>query len=220
MQKINYQKELDEIIFQLQKEKKVPSLMLHSCCAPCSSYVIEYLSEYFNITVFYFNPNIYPDEEYTKRRDEQKKFIDALPTKYPVKFIGTEHSSQLFYDKVKGFEKEKEGFRRCEICFNLRLRETADIAEKHNANYFTTTLSISPLKNAQLINKIGKDIATGYNVEFLPADFKKKNGYKRSTELSRQYNIYRQNYCGCVFSKTERKEQQPESGNHNQVTLK
>lgn len=198
MQKLNYQKQLDKIIENLGAQ--VPSLLLHSCCAPCSSYCIEYLSQYFNITVFYYNPNIYPETEYEKRKAEQKRLIGEMDTKYPVKMLDCDFESEKFYSAVKGLENCREGGERCFICYRLRLEKTASEAKKNNFDYFTTTLTISPLKNAQKINEIGEELSAEYGVNFLPSDFKKREGYKRSIELSREYNLYRQNYCGCVYS--------------------
>ncbi|MBO5372663.1 MAG: epoxyqueuosine reductase QueH [Lachnospiraceae bacterium] len=203
----NYQKELEQILKCQKEEGVVPKLLLHSCCAPCSSYVIEYLSSYFNITVFYYNPNIYPDEEYEKRVEEQMRFIREFPTKYPVEFIRGDFEKERFYDAVKGFEQIKEGGERCFRCYELRLSETARLAKEIEADYFTTTLSISPLKNAAKLNEIGERLAKEYAVSYLVSDFKKKNGYKRSVELSNAYGMYRQDYCGCVFSKQEREAQ-------------
>lgn len=197
--KINYQKELDKLIEKNKKEGIVPSLLLHSCCAPCSSYVIEYLSDYFNITVLYYNPNIGEEEEYIKRRNEQKRFIKELKTKYPVSFIDGDYNPDEFFTTVKGLENEPERGKRCSICFSLRLSYTAKIAEEKSFDYFATTLTLSPLKNAEVINNIGSGIKC--RSEYLPSDFKKKEGYKRSIILSKEYNLYRQNYCGCVFSK-------------------
>lgn len=198
MNKVNYQKELDKII---EQKDDVPTLLLHSCCAPCSSYVIEYLSNFFKITVFYYNPNIAPKEEYDFRSSEQKRLISQMPTKYPVTYTDEDYDSTQFYKAVKGLEKEPEGGRRCEKCFELRIGRTAEKAAEGGFDYFATTLTISPLKNAELINKIGELLAERYSVKWLPSDFKKKGGYKRSIELSRIYELYRQSYCGCVFSR-------------------
>lgn len=206
MNKINYQNELDKTLSDIERAGTTPSLLLHSCCAPCSSYVLEYLSRYFKITVFYYNPNIYPEEEFYKRRSEQERFISQLPAKNPVSFIGTEHMSEEFYKAVKGLEHIREGGERCFACYRLRLEESAIAARDMGADYFTTTLSISPMKNAQKLNEIGGELGEKYGVKYLFSDFKKRNGYKRSTELSREYGIYRQNYCGCVFSLRERNE--------------
>lgn len=202
--KINYQKELDKLIASLQKEEKVPTLLLHSCCAPCSSYVLEYLSNYFHITVLYYNPNIYPESEYSKRIVEQQTLIREMDTKYPVQFIAGDYDKEKFYEMAKGLEEVKEGGVRCFKCYELRLREAAEIAKKGGYDYFTTTLSISPLKNSAKLNEIGLKLAEEYGVAYLTSDFKKKNGYKRSVELSAQYGLYRQDYCGCEFSMRQR----------------
>ena len=208
MNKRNYQKELDQILTENQKEEKIPVLLLHSCCAPCSSYVLEYLSEYFSITVFYYNPNIYPEEEYYKRVKEQQHFIEQLPVKHPISFLEGEFHPEEYYEAVKGLEKEPEGGKRCRVCFSLRMRRAAEEAKKIGADCMTTTLTISPLKNAEVLNEVGEQISRELGVTWLPSDFKKKNGYKRSVELSAEYGMYRQNYCGCVFSKREREENQ------------
>ena len=202
---INYDKELEKIIKLHQSKGETPTLFLHSCCAPCSSYVLEYLSQYFKITVFYYNPNIYPDEEYYKRVEEQKQFINRFPAKNKIEFIEGDFDKTRFYDMAKGMENIPEGGERCFKCYELRLRETAKRASLLKFDYFTTTLSISPLKNANKLNEIGISIADEYNIKYLLSDFKKKNGYKRSVELSREYNMYRQDYCGCIFSAQQRK---------------
>lgn len=202
MNRINYQKELDKIICKLENENKVPTLLLHSCCAPCSSYVLEYLSKYFKITVFYYNPNIYPEEEYRKRVEEQKRLIASMSLKNPVGFIEGKYDIDTFFSMCRGLENVKEGGERCFKCYELRLKETLKIAEENHFDYFTTTLTISPLKNSQKINEIGLRLAEEKNLEYLVSDFKKKEGYKRSIELSKIYNLYRQNYCGCIFSRT------------------
>ena len=196
----SYQKELEQIIIKNQKRDTVPTLLLHSCCAPCSSYVLEYLSQYFKITVFYYNPNIYPDEEYVKRAKEQQDFINKMEFVNPVAFIEGRFDKGKFHEAVKGYETCPEGQDRCFICYHLRLEETASMAKDLKADYFTTTLSISPLKNTAKLNEIGEKIANETGVAWLVADFKKKNGYKRSIELSTEYGLYRQNYCGCVYS--------------------
>lgn len=200
----NYQKELEQFIAQLQQKEQVPTLLLHSCCAPCSSYVLEYLSAYFRITVFYYNPNIYPESEYYTRVKEQRRFIAALPARYPVDFTEGAYIPEDFYHCAKGMEHLPEGGRRCFACYRLRLEATAKTAKEKGCSYFASTLSISPLKNAQKLNEIGEQLAREYQVLWLPNDFKKKNGYKRSTELSREYGMYRQDYCGCVYSLRER----------------
>ena len=203
MNKVNYQKILDKEIEKITALGEVPTLLLHSCCAPCSSYVIEYLSKYFKITVFYYNPNISPESEYIYRAKEQKRLINSMETKYKVNFSEGEYNPKEFYDTCKGVENAPEGGERCFRCFDLRLRKTAQKAREGGYDYFTTTLTISPLKNAQVINSIGKDISNVYGVKYLFSDFKKKEGYKRSIILSEEYNLYRQNYCGCIFSKQQ-----------------
>ena len=204
---MNYQKELDKTLEQLEKEERVPTLLLHSCCAPCSSYVLEYLSQYFQITVFYYNPNIYPESEYTKRILEQQTLIGQLKSKYPISFMAGAYDKERFYAMAEGMEALKEGGARCMKCYELRLREAAEVAKKGNFDYFTTTLSISPMKNVVKLNEIGMRLAEEYQVAYLLSDFKKKNGYKRSIELSKEYGLYRQDYCGCEFSKREREQQ-------------
>lgn len=200
MNKINYQKELDKVIEVLQRQGRVPRLLLHSCCAPCSSYVLEYLSRYFEITVFYYNPNIYPPEEFRKRVEEQKRLIAQLPAEHPISFLDGPYEPERFYEMARGLEQIPEGGERCFKCYRLRLSETAEMARAGKYDYFTTTLSISPLKNAEKLNEIGGQLAKDYGVDYLYSDFKKRNGYKRSTELSREYGLYRQDYCGCEFS--------------------
>ncbi len=243
----NYSKELDKLL--LNTENKGRKLFLHSCCAPCSSYVLEYLRSFFRITVFYFNPNITEEAEYQKRAAEQKRLIaemNALFSEenppaaganegkggvtgvagrpetdgYPIEVAEGDYCRELFFERVKGLEKCREGGERCFVCYELRLAETARRAREAGADYFTTTLTISPLKNAAKINEIGERLSGQYGVAFLPSDFKKKDGYKRSIELSREYDLYRQDYCGCVFSRQERAEHisreykdSPESGN-------
>ncbi len=195
----NYQRELEQVIDGFAE--KVPVLFLHSCCAPCSSYVLEYLSQYFRITVFYYNPNIYPAGEYCRRVEEQQRLISEMSLRHPVSFIEGEYDAEHYYEAVRGLESEPEGGARCRVCFEMRLRETAQRAALVHADYFATTLTISPLKNAAVINEIGERVAQEYGIAWLPSDFKKKNGFKRSGELSAQYGLYRQNYCGCVFSR-------------------
>lgn len=201
--KRNYQKELEKVIVQNESEGKAPTLFLHSCCAPCSSYVLEYLSGFFRITVFFYNPNIYPPEEYEDRVCEVERLIRELPAVYPIRLLKGSYDPASFYEAVKGHEQDPEGGERCALCFRQRLHEAAKMAAEGGYDYFTTTLSISPLKDAQLLNDIGEAAGAACGVRYLNSDFKKKNGYKRSTELSREYNLYRQNYCGCVFSKRE-----------------
>lgn len=203
----NYQKVLENTISQHEKKGEVPTLLLHSCCAPCSSYCLEYLSNYFRITVFYYNPNIYPEEEYFKRVEEQQRFIERLPVRYPIAFMEGSYDTARFYEMAKGLEDVKEGGERCFRCYELRLRESAVLAKKLGMDYFTTTLSISPLKDARKLNEIGDRLSEEYGIQYLNSDFKKKNGYKRSVELSEEYGMYRQYYCGCVFSKRQRDEE-------------
>jgi len=205
MNKINYQHQLDRIIETNKREDITPSLLLHSCCAPCSSYTIEYLSKYFKITVLYYNPNISSAEEYEKRKSEQIRLIHSMPTDNEVEIMDCDYNPKEFFDIAKGYEQCKEGYERCFRCYRLRLNKTALEAKKNNFDYFCTTLSISPLKNAQKINEIGFDIEKEIGVKWLPSDFKKREGYKRSIELSHIYHLYRQNYCGCVYSKGENK---------------
>lgn len=204
MNKRNYQKELDKILERIEKEGTVLTLFLHSCCAPCSSYCLEYLSKYFSITVFYYNPNIFPDSEYEDRVNEQERLIRELNeagVKHEIRLVKGEYRPEVFYGAVKGLEKEPEGGARCTECFRLRLKESARLAKEGGFNYFTTTLTISPLKDAERLNRIGEEAGEEYGVRFLNSDFKKRNGYKRSTELSREHDLYRQNYCGCVYSR-------------------
>ncbi len=201
---INYQKELDKIIEENQRSGKVPTLFLHACCAPCSSYCLEYLSKYFSITVYFYNPNLYPGEEYTKRAKELEKLVSQMETLNPIKVLIADFDDKEFYEKIKGYEKCKEGGDRCKLCFELRLQKTAREGKMRGFDFFTTTLTISPLKNAQLLNEIGESVGESYGIAHLPSDFKKKGGYKRSIELSKEFDLYRQNYCGCIFSKNER----------------
>ncbi len=196
--KIDYQKKLDEILSMITTKKK---LLLHSCCAPCSSYVLEYLSKYFDITIFYYNPNITLKEEFDKRLNEQKRFINEFKGQNKIDIIEGKYEKEKYEQIVKGLENEKEGGARCFKCYELRLEETAKLAKELGYDYFTTTLSISPYKNALKINEIGEYLENKYGVKYLYADFKKKNGYKRSIELSKIYKLYRQNYCGCIYSK-------------------
>ncbi len=201
MNKVNFQKETDRIIEKITEQGTLPRLLLHSCCAPCSSYTLEYLSDYFDITVYYFNPNISPKSEFEKRFAEQKRLIEALPAKNKIHLIRGDYDYNEFLKIAKGLETVREGGERCFKCYRLRLEKTAALAKENGFDYFCTTLSISPLKNSLKINEIGFDIAEKYGVKWLPSDFKKREGYKRSIELSREYELYRQNFCGCVFSK-------------------
>jgi len=211
--KQNEQIEMEKIIEKEQQNNNIPTLLLHSCCAPCSSYVLETLSNYFKITIFYYNPNIYPIEEYLKRKEEEKRFIKEFDSKYKIEMLDCDYEGNLFFDMAKGLENKKEGEERCYLCYNLRMKKTAIEAKNNNFDYFTTTLSISPYKNSTWINEIGRNLEKEYNIKYLPADFKKKNGYKRSIELSSTYNLYRQDYCGCIYSKVEREKQKQEVHN-------
>lgn len=197
----NFQKELEKKLCEITKSGKTPSLLLHSCCAPCSSYVIEYMSQYFDVTVFYYNPNISDNDEYRKRVEEQKRFIGEFPAANKVSFIEGDYEPDVYFKNVKGLEKCEEGGERCFVCYKMRLEKTAKLAKELKFDYFTTTLTISPLKKSAKLNEIGVGLAEKYGVEYLLSDFKKKEGYKRSIELSNEYGLYRQNYCGCVFSR-------------------
>ena len=216
MNKVNYQKELEKLLERSEREQRhVPALFLYTCFAPCSSYVLEYLCKYFRITVFYYNPNISFAEEYQKRVEEQKRLIAAYNAEakgYPIEVVEGDYEPELFFRLAKGLEDCPEGGERCFRCYEMRLRETAARAKEGGFDYFCTTLSISPLKNAEKLNEIGKRLAEEYSVPWLPSDFKKKDGYKRSVELSAEYDLYRQNYCGCVYSRLQR-EGTPEGTN-------
>lgn len=195
--KINYQKVLDETINNLNGKK--PTLLLHACCAPCSSYVLEYLNEFFDITLYFYNPNIYPYSEFEFRADELKRLVDKM--KLDVKIVVEEYDNESFEEVAKTYSDMPEGFIRCFNCYKLRLKKSVKYAKTNGYDFVTTTLSISPHKNADKLNEIGGELAKEYGVEYLFSDFKKKNGYKRSCELSMEYNLYRQNYCGCIYSK-------------------
>ncbi len=198
--KINYQLVCDEKIKELTEKGKRPRLLLHSCCGPCSSYVLEYLSAFFEITVLFFNPNIYPENEYEKRLLEQKKLIELMSFENTVSLLTVPYDYSEFLTFARGFENEREGGARCTECFRLRLSRCAEIAKERGFDAFATTLSVSPHKNAALLNSIGEELSGKYGVTYLPSDFKKREGYKRSIELSKKYDIYRQEYCGCEFS--------------------
>ncbi|MBQ9978138.1 MAG: epoxyqueuosine reductase QueH [Clostridia bacterium] len=200
---VNYSKETEMVIEQIKKGKTKPSLLLHVCCAPCSSYVIEYLSEYFNITIYYYNPNISPIQEYNFRLEELSRLLKEMKEAENIEVLPCEYDPETFYEIAKGLEKEKEGGERCFKCYRLRLEKTAEATKEKDFDYFTTTLSISPYKNAEKLNEIGKELSEKYNVPYLFSDFKKKNGYKRSIELSKEYDLYRQDYCGCIYSKRD-----------------
>ncbi len=223
MNQVNYQKELEKILNKITVDREIaatvagvteskvgqepPRLFLHSCCAPCSSYCLEYLCTYFAVTVFYYNPNISQESEYRHRVEEQKRLIAAYNAEkkgYPIEIIEGDYEPGLFFETARGYENCPEGGERCFRCFDLRLRETVCLAKEGQYDYFATTLTISPLKNAVKINEIGQALAEEYGVPWLPSDFKKKNGYKRSIELSTEYDLYRQDYCGCAYSKAER----------------
>lgn len=206
MNQRNYQKELDQIIAGLEEQGKVPRLLLHSCCAPCSSYVLEYLSRYFEITVYFYNPNIDQPMEYNRRVKEQERLIASMDFIHPVTLETGAYEPEEFHRIVRGLEREPEGGARCFKCYELRLQEAAKVAQAGRFDYFTTTLSISPLKNAEKLNEIGEKLAKEYRVAYLPSDFKKKNGFKRSVELSEKYSLYRQDYCGCIYSQKETQE--------------
>ena len=199
---MNYQVKMIEILNNFKTKQK---LLLHACCAPCSSAVLEAISKYFDITILYYNPNITSIEEYNKRYEELKVFISKINFENKVDILNVEYNNQDFFDAVKGLEQEKEGGMRCYECYKLRMGKTAVLAKELGYDYFTTTLSISPYKNASYINEIGEALEKEIKVKYLYADFKKKNGYKRSLELSKKYNLYRQDYCGCIFSKIERR---------------
>ena len=204
MLKKNYCFLLEELLKNIEKQELKPKLLLHSCCAPCSSYVIEYLTKYFDITIFYYNPNISPIDEYYKRKDEQIKLINNINSINKLDIAYCDYDNDIYEKNIKGLENETERGNRCTVCFKLRLGKTAEEAKKMGYDYFGTTLTLSPYKNAELINEIGLELEKKYNVKYLISDFKKKDGYKRSIELSKEYNLYRQNYCGCKYSKINR----------------
>ena len=197
---------MEKIIMENRAKSRVPTLLLHTCCAPCSSAVIERLAQDFKITVFYYNPNIEPYEEYLKRKEEQKKFLKVFPSPNPLNFLDCDYENEEFKKLALGLEKEKEGGPRCFKCYRLRLLKTAQKAKELGFDYFTTSLSISPYKNAQKLNEIGLELEQVCGVPYLVSDFKKNDGYKKSILFSKEYNLYRQDYCGCVYSKKERDE--------------
>ena len=198
---MNYQIEMEKIISNL---KYRPKLLLHVCCAPCSSYVLSILTEYFDIDIIYYNPNITEYAEYTKRLDELNRFINNDMYKGKINIVDCNYDNMEFFNAIKGLEEEKEGGKRCFECYKLRLEYTVKVAKKLGYDYFATSLSISPYKNSKWLNEIGVYLENEYGVKYLTADFKKKNGYKKSIELSKKYNLYRQDYCGCIYSKIER----------------
>ena len=197
--KTNYQVKLEEII--KKEEGKIPKLLLHSCCAPCSSYVLEYLSKYFEITIVYYNPNISPYEEYKKRLDEQVRLINEMESINKISLLECEYNNEVYEKEIKGLELEPERGSRCLKCYHLRLEYAARLAKEKGFDYFGTTLSVSPYKSSEILNSIGEELSDTYNIPYLYSDFKKKEGYKRSIVLSHEYNLYRQDYCGCKFSK-------------------
>ena len=201
--KQNYQKQMDAVVASLPQGER-PRLLLQSCCGPCSSYVLEALTPYFCVTVLYYNPNIQPREEYDLRLENQRKIIAALPTPSAVDILECDYDGEKFDAAVKGLESEPEGGARCSVCFRLRLEETAKRAKELGFDWFCTTLTVSPHKDAERLNQIGKALGERYGVPFLPSDFKKREGYKRSIQLSKEYDLYRQDYCGCLFSKSEK----------------
>ncbi len=203
MNKVNYQLVLDSIIDDIIKSNLCPSLLMHSCCAPCSSYCLSYLAEYFSITVLYYNPNISPEEEYSKRVHEQIRLIKELPAKNKISFVEGKYEPLKFFKMAEGMENMPEGGERCFKCYEMRQREAATYASLNNFDYFTTTLSVSPHKNAQMLNEIGLKLQQEYGVKYLVSDFKKRGGYQKSIQYSKEYCLYRQNYCGCIFSKRE-----------------
>lgn len=201
---MNYNKIMEEELSHISARKNVPSLLLHSCCAPCSSHVIDLLTNYFNITIVYYNPNIEPIEEYEKRKKEEIRFISEYPHKNSITMLDCDHENDLFHKTIKGLEKEHEGGARCIKCYYLRMEKTAQLAKEKGFDYFATTLTVSPLKNSVKLNEIGKYLSDKYDIKYLYSDFKKKEGYKHSIEMSKEYNLYRQDYCGCIYSKEER----------------
>ena len=222
---MNYQKQLEEVIKQNENNRK--KLLLHSCCAPCSSYVLEYLREYFDITVFFYNPNISSKDEYEKRVKEEIRLIEMYNQQIKtgnfenmnsteraglIEICEAEYNPLEFYEAIKGYEHLGERSERCKKCFELRLRKSAKVAKEGNFDYFTTTLTISPLKNADWLNEIGRSEGEKEGILFLPSDFKKKDGYKRSIQLSNNFGLYRQDFCGCGFSKAEMEERRTLQG--------
>lgn len=202
---MNYNSIMENIIDNIE-EGCTPSILLHSCCAPCSSHVIDVLSKHFDITILYYNPNIEPKEEYEKRKAEEIRFINEFPNNNKLDIMDCDHDNDLFHETIKGLENEKEGGARCIKCYYLRLDKTAKLAKEHDYDYFATTLTVSPLKNSQKLNEIGKYLSEKYDIKYLYSDFKKKEGYKHSLELAKKYNLYRQDYCGCIYSKLEREQ--------------
>lgn len=211
---MNYNKAMEEEIENILKSGEVPRILLHSCCAPCSTHVIDTLSPYFDITVLYYNPNIEPYEEYEKRKQEEVRFISEYQAKNKLDILDVQHENELFREMARGLEDVPEGGARCIKCYYLRMEKTAKLAREHGYDYFATTLTVSPLKNSQKLNDIGRILSEQYGIQYLYSDFKKKEGYKHSIEMAREYDLYRQDYCGCVFSKEQReKEKREKLGN-------
>lgn len=198
---MNYDIEMEKEIERIKEER--PKLLLHACCAPCSSAVLERIANYFKISILYYNPNITDEGEYQKRLEELKRFVSAFDSKKEIEVIDGRYQPEEFFEMSKGLEQEKERGKRCYLCYQMRLEETAKLAKNLDFDYFTTTLSLSPYKNSNWINEIGENLSKSYDVKFLYSDFKKKNGYKRSIELSKEYDLYRQDYCGCIYSKRD-----------------
>ena len=201
---VNAQLLLDAELREIARSEKRPRLLLHACCAPCSSYVLEYLSRFFDITLYFYNPNITPEKEYLYRSEELKRLVAEMGLGDGVDAVTEEYNSDEFYNIAKGLEDAPEGGARCARCYRLRLEASAKYAKEGGFDYFTTTLSISPYKNSRWLNEIGAELSEAYGVRYLFSDFKKKNGYKRSCELSETYGLYRQDYCGCEFSRAQR----------------
>lgn len=210
---MNYNNKTEEIIADIKSQGTVPNLLLHSCCAPCSSHVIDTLSPYFNITILYYNPNIEPYSEYEKRKNEEIRFIKEFPHQNKLDIMDCDYNNEAFKQLSKGLENEKEGGARCIKCYYERMAKTAFLAKENNYDYFATTLTVSPYKNSQKLNEIGASLENQYHIPYLYSDFKKKNGYKHSIELSKEYNLYRQDYCGCKYSKAEREQYLEEKKN-------
>lgn len=204
---MNYNKLMEEEIERNTKQNIIPSILLHSCCAPCSSHVIATLTPYFNITILYYNPNIEPYDEYLKRKEEEIRFIKEYPNQNKLEIIDCDYDNDKFHEISTGLEEVPEGGARCIKCYYLRMEKTAQLARENNYDYFATTLTVSPLKNSSKLNEIGESLSKKYNIKYLYSDFKKKNGYLHSIELAKQYNLYRQDYCGCIYSKAEREKQ-------------
>lgn len=207
---MNYNKAMEEEIENILKSGEVPRILLHSCCAPCSTHVIDTLSPYFDITVLYYNPNIEPYEEYEKRKQEEVRFISEYQAKNKLDILDVQHENELFREMARGLEDVPEGGARCIKCYYLRMEKTAKLAREHRYDYFATTLTVSPLKNSQKLNDIGRILSEQYGIQYLYSDFKKKEGYKHSIEMAREYDLYRQDYCGCVFSKEQREKEKRE----------